>query len=213
LKLVAAGFIVSLVGAACGSSPSSPKPSTSERTTQSTTTYIPITTTTTTPTPTTVPQVPNSCPPGCSLPSDYDAITWLAAASNSVTIVTAVPNPQPTPEFPTIFKVNQPLEIIASPWQPMIPAGPFNFPALINGQQYLVFLSEWRGGPCVSTLYSYDPQAQSGTLLATGRTEIPLPGRDLPVPQSITLAQIQERMYPTGPFVQSTDDSESMCPE
>jgi hypothetical protein len=159
-----------------------------------------------------VPQVPNSCPPGCSLPSDYDAITWLAAASNSVTIVTALANPHPTPESPSIFKVAQALEIYASPWQP-IPAGPFNFPALIAGQQYLVFLSSWRGGPCVSTLYSYDPQTQSGTLLGADRTEIPLPGRELPVPQTITLAQVRERMYPTGPFVQSTDVSEFMCPE
>jgi hypothetical protein len=111
-----------------------------------------------------------------------------------------------------IFKVAQALEITASPWQP-IPEGPFNFPTLMAGQQYLVFSSYWRGGPCVSTLYTYDPQTQSGTLLGAGRTEIPLPGRELPVPQTITLAQVQERMYPTGTFVQSTDVSESMCPE
>jgi hypothetical protein len=201
---------VGILGAGCSSPPSTHLPSAASGSIP--TVYIPTTTATTTPTPTTVPQVPNSCPPGCSLPSDYDAITWLAAASDSVTIVTALPNPHPTVESPTIFRVDQALEILASTWQP-IPAGPFTFPALVDGQQYLVFLSSWRGGPCVSTLYSYDPQAQSGTLLAADRTEIPLPGRDLPVPQSITLAQIRERMYPTEPFVQSTDVSEFACPE
>jgi hypothetical protein len=154
-----------------------------------------------------------ACPPGCSLPSDYDAITWLAAASNSVTIVTAYPNPHPTSDVPTLFKVDQTLEFTGAPGQPTIPEGPFNFPTLADGQQYLVFLSYWRGGPCVSTLYSYDPQDLSATLLRAGRTEIPLPGRELPVPQSLTLAQVRERMYPTGPFVQSTDASESRCPE
>lgn len=50
-------------------------------------------------------------------------------------------------------------------------------------------------------------------LLAAGRHDIPLPGRELPVPRTIMLAEVQERMYPTEPFVQSTDVSESMCPE
>jgi hypothetical protein len=153
-----------------------------------------------------------ACPPGCSLPADYDAITWLAAASNSVTIVTAYANPDPSTELPTLFKVVQTLEFTGAPGQP-IPEGPFEFPTLVDGQDYLVFLSFWRGGPCVSTLYSYDPQSQSATLLAAGRSEIPLPGVDLPVPQSLTLAQVRERMYPTGPATQSTDVSESMCPE
>jgi hypothetical protein len=153
-----------------------------------------------------------TCPPGCSLPVDYDAITWLAAASNSVTIDTAYPNPDPSSDDPTLFKVNQTLEYTAAPGQPL-PEGPFVFPTLVDGQQYLVFLSFWRGGPCVSTLYSYDAASQSATLLAAGRTVIPLPAVDLPVPQTITLAQVRERMYPTGPGTQSTDVSESMCPE
>jgi hypothetical protein len=160
-----------------------------------------------------LPPIAGACPPGCSLQSDYDAITWLASASYSVTIVTAYPSPYPTPEYPMLFKVDQALEITASPWRPIYPEGPFSFPTMTNGQQFLVFLCYWRGGPCVSTLYSYDSQAQTATLVTAGRTEIPLPGRELPVPQSITLAQVRERMYPTGPFVQSTDVSESMCPE
>jgi hypothetical protein len=164
------------------------------------------------PTPKPLAPLAGACPPGCSLPADYDAITWLAAASNSVTIDTAYPNPDPSSEVPTLFKVEQTLEFTGAPGQPL-PEGPFNFPTLVDGQEYLVFLSFWRGGPCVSTLYSYDPQSQSATLLAAGRTEIPLPGVDLPVPQSITLAQVRERMYPTGPSAQSTDVSESMCPE
>lgn len=156
--------------------------------------------------------IAGACPPGCSLPSDHDAITWLASASNSVTIVTAYPNPQRTPEGPILFRVDRVLELTSSPWRP-IPEGPFSFPAMKPGQEFLVFLSAWRGGPCVSTLYSFDPSSQSATLMAAGRHEIPLPGRELPVPQSISLAQVRARMYPTGPFVPSTDESESMCPE
>jgi hypothetical protein len=164
------------------------------------------------PAPPTAPPIAGACPPGCSLPANYDAITWLASASNSVTIVTTYANPQPNTEIPILFKVDQTLEITGPPAQPF-PEGPFTFPAMTPGQQYLVFSSSWRGGPCVSTLYSFDPDSQLATLVAAGRYEIPLPGRELPVPRTITLAQVRERMYPTGAAVQSTDTSESMCPE
>jgi hypothetical protein len=160
-----------------------------------------------------LPPVAGACPPGCSLPSDYDAITWLAAASESVTIVTARLVPPVKSKTPTDFTVDRTLEITGAQWRPVDPMGPLSFPTLVNGRQYLVFLSYWRGGPCISTFYGYDPQTQVASLLRSDRTVIPLPGRDLPVPQSITLAQVRERMYPTGPFVQSTDVSESMCPE
>jgi hypothetical protein len=129
-----------------------------------------------------------------------------------VTIVTAYANPRPTSEIPILFKVDQTLEIIGTPTQPF-PEGPITFPAMMPGQQFLVFSSSWRGGPCVSTLYSFDPDTQVATLLAADRYEIPLPGRELTVPRTITLAQVQERMYPTGAAAQSTDTSESMCPE
>lgn len=212
LRLAIACVAVGLLAAACGSAHIVDENSSSGP-------YGPtsiVTTTTVLPTSTTAPRasapIARACPPGCSLPSDYDAITWLASASNSVTIVTAYPNPQPTPEVPILFKVDRTLEITGSPWQP-IPEGPFSFPAMTPGQQFLVFLSSWRGGPCVSTFYSFDPNTQTATLLAAGRHEIPLPGRELPVPLTITLEQVRERMYPTGPFVQSTDVSESSCPE
>ena len=210
--LAIACVAVGLLAAACGSTHSVVENSSSglhDTTTRATTTVLP-------PATTTAPQasepIAGACPPGCSLPADYDAITWLASASNSVTIVTAYPNPQPTPEVPILFKVDRTLESTGSPTQP-IPEGPFSFPAMTPGQQFLVFLSSWRGGPCVSTLYSYAPSSQSATLLAAGRYDIPLPGRELPVPQTLTLVQVRERMYPTGPFVPSTDTSESNCPE
>ena len=164
------------------------------------------------PAPPIAPPITGACPPGCSLPSDYDAITWLASASNSVTIVTAYANPQPNSEIPILFKVDHTLEVIGSSTQPF-PEGPFTFPTMTPGQQYLVFSSSWRGGPCVSTLYSFDPDSQVATLLAADRYEIPLPGRELPVPRSITLARVQARMYPTGPAAQSTDTAEWKCPE
>lgn len=214
LRVVVSCAAFALVLVACGSShPAAQRgartPSTSTSTATTTTTLQPTTTTG-------VPQastpIPGACPPGCSLPSDYDAITWLASASISVAIVTAYANPQPTPDVPTLFEVDRALELTGSPWQP-IPEAPFTFPAMTPGQQFLVFSSTWRAGLCVSTLYSFDPNSQTATLLAAARHEIPLPGRDLPVPQTLTLTQIQQRMYPTGPFVQSTDTSESMCPE
>jgi hypothetical protein len=204
--------VMALVLAACGPSRTAVPQAVRSHPATSTTS----TTSTLPPTTTTAPQasapIPGACPPGCRLPSDYDAITWLASASTSVTIATAYANPQATAEVPTLFKVDQALEITGSPWQP-IPEGPFSFPVMTPGQKFLVFSSTWRSGLCVSTLYSFDPKDQTATLLAAGRQEIPLPGRDLPVPQTLTLAQVQERMYPTGPFVQSTDTSESMCPE
>jgi hypothetical protein len=203
---------IGLLLAGCASTPGAvPRASKVTGRSTTTTTTVPTLSTTTTSQP--LPQVAGACPPGCSLPSDDDAITWLASASNSVTIVTAQPNPHPIPEQPTTFTVDQALEITAFPWRPLYPQGPFPFPTLVDGQQYLVFLSFWRGGPCISTFYSYDPATQTASLLAAGRTEIPLPGRTLPVPTTITMAQVRARMYPTGPFVQSTDVSESMCPE
>ena len=114
-------------------------------------------------------------PPGCSLPSDHDAIAWLASASTSVSIVTAYPNPQATSEVPTLFKVDRALEITGSPWQP-IPEAPFPFPALTPGRQFLVFSSTWRGGLCVSTLYSYDPNSRRPRCWRRGVTRYP-PGR------------------------------------
>jgi hypothetical protein len=160
-----------------------------------------------------LPPIAGACPPGCRLASDYDAITWLAASSESVTIVTARSGTSQTSGASTDFKVDRALEITGTQWRPEDPIGPFTFPALVNGHQYLVFLSYWRGGPCISTFYAYDSQTQTASLLKADRTEIPLPGRVLPVPRHITLVQLRKRMYPTGPFVQSTDASESMCPE
>lgn len=213
-KVFLSCVVVSLFLAACGSSrtavPQAMRKAAVTTTSTSTTTTLPPTTTTTAPFASK--PIPGSCPPGCSLPSDYDAVTWLASASTSVAIATAYPNPQPTTDAPTLFRVDRPLMITGSPWQP-IPEGPFSFPAMTPGQQYLVFSSTWRGGLCVSTLYSFDPNSQTATLLAAGRQAIPLPGRDLPVPHTLTLAQVLQRMYPTGPFIQSTDTSESMCPE
>lgn len=164
------------------------------------------------PAPPTAPPITGACPPGCSLPADYDAITWLASASDSVAIVTAYANPKPTSDVPILIKVDETLEIIGPPTQPFL-EGPISFPTLTPGQQYLVFSSSWRGGPCVSTFYSFDPDSQLATLLAADRYEIPLPGRELTVPRTITLAQVQERMYPTGPAAQSTDTAEWKCPE
>jgi hypothetical protein len=166
--------------------------------------------------PTTTSVAPGPCPPGCSLPTDYDAVTWLASASVSVTIVTAIPDPNPSGPYPWdswSFRVDRALEITGSPWRPLSFSGLFNYPNLVDYHRYLVFTSSRGRFPCVSTLYAFDYQKKTFSLMSSNRTEIPLPGRNLPIPKSVTLTQIRRRMYPTGPFVQSTDYSPYMCPQ
>jgi hypothetical protein len=157
--------------------------------------------------------IAGACPPGCSFPGDADAITGLASPSQSVSIVTAEQDPHPSSDRTYLVKVDQPLKIYGPQWQPFMLAGNFNAPAVVIGQPYLVFASDNRSGLCVSTLYAYDPASTVTTFIGGDRTAIPLPGRELPLPHTITLAQVRERMYPTASLEPSTDVSESLCPE
>ena len=90
---------------------------------------------------------------------------------------------------------------------------------VVQGKEYLVFMSYNRGGACVAALYSFDERTQVATFLATedGLTaqntgEIPVAGRLLRIPKTISLADVEARMYPTGDVVYPSDASESGCP-
>jgi hypothetical protein len=86
---------------------------------------------------------------------------------------------------------------------------------VVTGAQYLVFTSYDRGGPCVSALFAYSAATQQATLLANNdgyNGDILLPGRNLLVPHTVSLEDVQKRMDPTGGVVYPTNSSESFCP-
>ncbi len=88
--------------------------------------------------------------------------------------------------------------------------------ALVVGTSYLAFVSFNRGGDCLSALFSYDAARQIATLVGSDAEpdapQLPLPGRVVGIPHTITLAELQSRMYPTGGPVYPTDVGESWCP-
>jgi hypothetical protein len=90
-----------------------------------------------------------------------------------------------------------------------------DFKQVAQGQSYVVFTSYNRGGSCVSALFSYLPASQMATLTYSedGQSnQIVLPGRVVPVPTSISLTDLQARMYPTTGVVYPTDSEEWYCP-
>lgn len=181
----------------------------------------------TTPPPTTTtlaPRTPRACPPGCSLPSDHDAITVLASSASLVVIITvkeihaSVSGASPTAVY-TTDRVLQALPQIPYGTSPFVPD---NAPmvlgsgALVVGMSYLAFVSFNRGGDCLSALFSYVAATQIATLVGSDAEpdapRLPLPGRIVVIPQTITLADVQARMYATGGAVYPTDVGESWCP-
>jgi hypothetical protein len=187
------------------------------------TTTTPASRTTTIPTSTTfAPVMPGACPPGCSLPSDYDAITVLASSANQVAIVT-VKNEENTAEglLPVVVSEKTLEDNVVHQYPPTPLSDGSSLPvgttaALQNGGQYLVIASYNRGGGCLSALFSYNPSTRIASLIESDdgyeAPRIPLPGRIVTIPQTITLAEVRARMYPTGGVVYPTDTGESWCP-
>ncbi len=176
--------------------------------------------TTTTPSTTVAPPVPGACPPGCSLRSDYDALTVLASSATQVARLT-VSDFQGTGTNATgVITVDQILQ--GNPHSLVYPPGPpSSIPVTLGTDfeeagSYLVFSSFNRGGSCISALFSYDPATTIATLLenndGANSNEIVLSGRTLPIPTTITLADVQARMYPTGGVVYPDDTAEWYCP-
>jgi hypothetical protein len=87
---------------------------------------------------------------------------------------------------------------------------------LVVGTSYLAFVSFNRGGDCLSALFSYNAGTQIATLVGSDAEpdapRLPLPGRTVVIPRTITLAAVRARMYPTGRVVYPVDVGESWCP-
>ncbi|HEY5026432.1 MAG TPA: hypothetical protein VII76_15755 [Acidimicrobiales bacterium] len=92
----------------------------------------------------------------------------------------------------------------------------FGSGTLVVGMSYLAFVSFNRGGDCLSALFSYNAATQIATLVGSDAEpdapRLPLLGRIVVIPQTITLADVQARMYPTGGVVYPADVGESWCP-
>jgi hypothetical protein len=85
------------------------------------------------------------------------------------------------------------------------------------GQNYIVFTSFNRGGPCPSALFGYKPSTQVATFISQWsglgtNNEIPLPGRVTTIPTTIPLATLRTRLYPTGGVTYPVGTGESFCP-
>lgn len=173
--------------------------------------------------PTTAAKRRDVCPPGCSLSSDHDAITVLAASATLVAIVTTHGSAGPVSAKATSLTVDDVLQdnyghrVYGSQSEAingLIASGSYD--KMINGKSYLVFMSSNRGGACISALFSYAPAEKMATLLAShdgwSNDQISIPGRVLRVPAQIRLDEIRSRMEPTGGEVVVTDFAESFCP-
>ncbi len=173
---------------------------------------------TTSTTTTTAPPVPGACPPGCRLPSTYDAITVMASSATLVAVVTAVDVQASGATDLSTDKVLQgnAYDNVYPPSLPDFAVDLGEGATLVQGNEYLVFMSFNRGGSCLSALYSYDSAAGVASFVEKGDSpqtnEILLSGRVLPVPQTITLPEVQARMYPTGGVVYPDETAEWYCP-
>ena len=88
---------------------------------------------------------------------------------------------------------------------------------VVNGKTYLVFVSFNRGGTCLSALYAYDSETEVATLVGANEDNptprLPLAGgRTVVIPLTVTLADVEKSVYPTGGPVYPTDVGESGCP-
>jgi hypothetical protein len=176
---------------------------------------------TTTTTSTTEPPPPGACPPGCSLPASYDAVTVMASSSGLVAIVTAHNAGTSGGVASADLTTDQVLQDNANDNVYPPPASDFGITlsgstTVVDGDTYVVFMSFNRGGSCLSALFSYDANSHIATFVSKSDDaepdEITLPGRELPVPETISLAALQARMYPTGGVVYPSDTAEWYCP-
>ena len=143
----------------------------------------------------------------------------MASTATLVAVVTAGVEP-PGSVWMTNFTTNRILQGNAydNVYPPSTPE--FQVPqftdTLVDGKTYLVFMSFNRGGACVSALFSYDQTSEVATFIQDDDSPqangIPLPGRLLQVPQTITLGEVRARMYPTGGELYPEGTQESYCP-
>jgi hypothetical protein len=171
------------------------------------------------PTTNTMPPLAGACPPGCSLPSNYDAITVLASSAEGVEIITArlvrqSPGAQPS----LAFTLDQVLEWTVPTLTPSAPDVSWlqtRLPKLTiqPGRSYVLIGSTNRGAGCLSALLAYDPVHGLVTRLKGIEPAQIQSTRVLPIPDSLTLAQFRKRMYPTTGIVYSSGLVEWDCPD
>ena len=205
--VVGIGVAMTICLAACG-------PAQHESAPRLSTTTLPPSTTTTDA------AMSEACPPGCTLPSDYDAITVLASSATLVATVAAHDVRGSGSTASAVINVDRTLQgnphgLVYPPTQSSLARSLVQTGKIVDGGSYLVLMSYNRGGSCLSSLFSFDPATQVATLIESndGPTDgSMLPGRMLVVPPSITLPDVRARMYPTGGVVYPTDTAEWYCP-
>jgi hypothetical protein len=210
---------VGLAASACTTSSSTIRPSTQPgggaSTTSSVASTAPATTISAPPFPSPAP----ACPPGCSYPSNFDAVTVLASSATMVAIVTV--NSLGDNDAAGNVTVDSVLQ--GNPNGNVYPPTPQDLPHVLAlahasvGQSYLIFTSFNRGGSCPSALFGYQPTTQVATFISQwsgldDSDQIPLAGRVSTIPVTIPLATLRTRLYPTGGVTYPVGTGESSCP-
>jgi hypothetical protein len=210
--------IIGLAVTACTSPPGAVTAANGTRPDHPTTTQqgAPASTTTSAAQP--VSPIVDSCPPGCQYQSDADAVTVLASSATRVAVVTVTSTGEAT--SPSVVARTD-IVLQGNPHALIYPATDVDVDRLLGskqvaaGQSYVVFASYNRGGACLSALFSYDPASQVASLIDSEdglSNQIVLSGRVLSVPHSISLTDLQARMYPTTGVVYPSDAAEWYCP-
>lgn len=192
-------------------------PSTSSRSTADATT-LPAPTSSTT---ATASSVRRACPPGCSLRSNYDAITVMASSATLVAVVTVHEVQQSGGILRAQVSIDKVLQgneyhNVYPPTTPTFVVTPGRGTTLVQGKSYLVFMSYDRGGSCLSALFSYNSISGVATFIEQAEgpqaSEIIVSARVLRLPRTITIGDLQARMYPTGGVVYPDGTAEWFCP-
>ena len=212
-------IVLAFATAACASTASSGEGNTTTtvRGTADATTMAPPTSSTRA----TVSSVPRACTPGCALKSSHDAITVMASSATLVAVVIADDVQDSGGVRRAEVSVDKTLQ--GNAYNNVYPPTTPNFQVtlgagttLVQGKSYLVFMSYNRGGSCLSSLFSYDSTSKVATFIeqADGpqANEIVVSRRVLTVPRTITVGELQARMYPKGGVVYPDDTAEWFCP-
>jgi hypothetical protein len=165
-------------------------------------------------TPPSIPSPAPACPPGCSHPSDYDALTALASSATLVAIVTV--HSLGDDRSGGSVSVDDVLQ--GNPNGNIYPPTLGELPHLMRlanasvGKSYIIFTSFNRGGPCPSALFDYEPAGQVATFISQwdgpSGVQVPVPG----IPTTIDIATLRTKLYPTGGVTYPVGTGESSCP-
>ena len=169
----------------------------------------------------TIPLPAPICPPGCSYPSNFDALTALASSATLVAVVTVHSLGNPASGTGGTVTVGSVLQ--GNPNHNVYPPTPADLPHLMAianatpGKTYIIVTSFNRGGPCMSALFGYEPSTEVATFISQWSglrpsDQVPLPGRITTIPATIDLATLRTRLYPTGGVTYPAHTDESFCP-